>query len=95
MEINLAKDVALQLLANAGATVGALIALISMFGPISCAHFNPVVTAATYIFNVRQARYPIKVLRIKRSRTHKHDDPRTNEFDSRRRLDGLMVQMAD
>ena len=44
MATNLTDDVALQLLANAGATVGALIALILMFGPISGAHFNPVVT---------------------------------------------------
>ncbi|NBO84441.1 MAG: aquaporin family protein, partial [Actinobacteria bacterium] len=46
MATNLTADVALQLLANAGATVGALIALILMFGPISGAHFNPVVTIA-------------------------------------------------
>ena len=51
MATNLTDDVALQLLANAGATVGALIALILMFGPISSAHFNPVVTAATCIFD--------------------------------------------
>ena len=53
MATNLTKDIALQLLANAGATVGALIALILMFGPISGAHFNPVVTAATCIFDAR------------------------------------------
>ena len=53
MATNLTDDVALQLLANAGATVGALIALILMFGPISGAHFNPVVTAATCIFDAR------------------------------------------
>ncbi len=47
MATNLADDVAVQLLANASATVGALIALILMFGPISGAHFNPVVTAMT------------------------------------------------
>ncbi|MEY3258998.1 MAG: Propanediol diffusion facilitator, partial [Actinomycetota bacterium] len=47
MATKLTDDVAVQLLANAGATVGALIALILMFGPISGAHFNPVVTAAT------------------------------------------------
>ena len=47
MATNLTDDVAMQLLANAGATVGALIALILMFGPISGAHFNPVVTAMT------------------------------------------------
>jgi glycerol uptake facilitator-like aquaporin len=47
MATNLTDDIAVQLLANAGATVGALIALILMFGPISGAHFNPVVTAMT------------------------------------------------
>ncbi|MFZ9796090.1 MAG: aquaporin family protein, partial [Ilumatobacteraceae bacterium] len=35
MATNLTDDVAIQLLANAGATVGALIALILMFCPIS------------------------------------------------------------
>ena len=51
MAANLTDDVAVQLLANAGATVGALIALILMFGPISGAHFNPVVTVATCYFD--------------------------------------------
>ena len=53
MATNLTDDVAVQLLANAGATVGALIALIMMFGPISGAHFNPVVTIADYVLNRR------------------------------------------
>lgn len=39
-------NVGLELLANAVATGGALYALIVMFGPISGAHFNPVVTLA-------------------------------------------------
>ena len=39
-------NVGLALLANAIATGGALFALITMFGPISGAHFNPVVTLA-------------------------------------------------
>lgn len=39
-------NVGLALLANAIATGGALIALILTFGPISGAHFNPVVTLA-------------------------------------------------
>ncbi len=39
-------NVAIALLANAIATGGALFALIVMFGPISGAHFNPVVTLA-------------------------------------------------
>jgi arsenate reductase len=38
------QDVGLQLLENAAATAGALIGLILMFGAVSGAHFNPVVT---------------------------------------------------
>jgi len=53
MATDLTDDVALQLLANAGATVGALIALILMFGPISGAHFNPVVTLGDCLLNRR------------------------------------------
>lgn len=53
MATNLTDDVGLQLLANAGATVGALIALIMMFAPISGAHFNPVVTMASCVFDRR------------------------------------------
>ena len=56
MATNLTDDVALQLLANAGATVGALIALIMMFGPISGAQFNPVVTATDCALNGRSWR---------------------------------------
>ena len=56
MATNLTDDVALQLLANAGATVGSLIALILMFGPISGAHFNPVVTVASCWFDGRSWR---------------------------------------
>jgi len=40
-------DVGLQLLENAAATAGALIGLILMFGAVSGAHLNPVVTVAT------------------------------------------------
>jgi arsenate reductase len=39
-------DVGLQLLENAAATAGGLVALILAFGPVSGAHFNPVVTLA-------------------------------------------------
>src|ERR1700691_585673 len=39
-------NVAIALLANTIATGGALVALILTFGPISGAHFNPVVTLA-------------------------------------------------
>ena len=48
MAQNLTKDVALQLLANAIATGGALLGLITIFGPISGASFNPVVTLVSY-----------------------------------------------
>ena len=44
MAESLSDDVGVQLLANAAATVGALYALITMFGTISGAHFNPVVS---------------------------------------------------
>lgn len=44
MATNLSKDVGVQLLANAIATGGALFALISVFGPVSGASFNPVVS---------------------------------------------------
>src|SRR6186997_1278994 len=43
-------DVGLQLLENAAATAGGLVALILAFGPVSGAHFNPVVTLADRIF---------------------------------------------
>ena len=53
MATRLSDDVGVQLLANSGATVGALIALILMFGSISGAHFNPVVTAASCVLDKR------------------------------------------
>src|SRR5690242_7281736 len=40
-------DLGVELLENAAATAGALSGLILMFGAVSGAHFNPVVTAAT------------------------------------------------
>jgi glycerol uptake facilitator-like aquaporin len=43
-------DVGLQLLENAAATGAGLIALIVAFGPVSGAHFNPVVTLADRLF---------------------------------------------
>ncbi|MEM7142322.1 MAG: MIP/aquaporin family protein [Actinomycetota bacterium] len=46
MATNLTDDVGLQLLANAGATVGVLYMIILAFGPVSGAHFNPAVTIA-------------------------------------------------
>lgn len=44
------NDVGLQLLENAAATAGALIALILALGPVSGAHFNPVVSLVTRLF---------------------------------------------
>ncbi len=44
MAQRLSADPGLQLLENAAATAGALMGLILMFGPVSGAHFNPVVT---------------------------------------------------
>ena len=44
MASRLSTDVGLQLLENAFATAGALVGLILMFGAVSGAHFNPVVT---------------------------------------------------
>jgi arsenate reductase len=43
-------DAGLQLFENAAATAGALVALILAFGPVSGAHFNPVVTLADRAF---------------------------------------------
>jgi arsenate reductase len=44
------NDVGLQLLENAAATAGALVALIWMLGAVSGAHFNPVVTLVDRAF---------------------------------------------
>lgn len=56
MAERLTDDVALRLLANAAATVGPLFCLILMLGPISGAHFNPVVTIASVIRKEAAAR---------------------------------------
>jgi glycerol uptake facilitator-like aquaporin len=48
-----ANDVGLQLLENSTATVFGLAVLILMFGPVSGAHFNPVVTAADWLLGHR------------------------------------------
>ena len=47
-------DIGLQLLENSTATVLGLAVLILMFGPISGAHFNPVVTAADWLLGRRR-----------------------------------------
>ena len=47
------SDIGLQLLYNAAATVAVLFALIKVLGPISGAHFNPVVTAVLVVVDHR------------------------------------------
>jgi glycerol uptake facilitator-like aquaporin len=47
------NDVGLQLLENSTATVFGLAVLILMFGPVSGAHFNPVVTFADWLLGRR------------------------------------------
>lgn len=49
MAENLSRDVGVQLLINAAATGAALWLLITLFAPISGAHFNPVVTGIAYL----------------------------------------------
>jgi glycerol uptake facilitator-like aquaporin len=44
------NDVGLELFENAAATAGGLVALILAFGPVSGAHFNPVVSLADAFF---------------------------------------------
>src|SRR5947209_14794115 len=44
------NDVGLELFENAAATAGGLVALILAFGPVSGAHFNPVVSIADAFF---------------------------------------------
>ena len=47
------NDVGLQLLQNSTATVLGLTVLILMFGPVSGAHFNPVVTLVDWVLGRR------------------------------------------
>ncbi|TVL91165.1 MIP/aquaporin family protein [Streptomyces sp. SAJ15] len=54
----LTRDVGVQLLANSLATVFGLGVLIVLLGPVSGAHFNPVVTLAAWITGRRDGRGP-------------------------------------
>jgi glycerol uptake facilitator-like aquaporin len=49
-------DIGLQLLENSFATAGALVGLILMFGAVSGAHFNPVVTIVDRLFGTLSTR---------------------------------------
>ena len=51
-------DIGLQLFENAAATAAGLFAIILMFGPISGAHFNPVVSFVDTFFGGSQPRTP-------------------------------------
>ena len=51
MATNLSDDVAIQLLANAVATGGALLGLITVLGPVSGASFNPVVSVISHVLD--------------------------------------------
>jgi glycerol uptake facilitator-like aquaporin len=53
---NLTDDVGVQLLINAIATAFGLFVLITVLGPLSGAHFNPLVTAADYALGLRGLR---------------------------------------
>jgi len=48
MAASLSSDIGIQLLINTVATVFILYIIITLLGPISGAHFNPVVTAVDY-----------------------------------------------
>ena len=52
----LSEDVGLQLLENSTATLLGLTVLILMFGPVSGAHFNPVVSLADWFWAAALAR---------------------------------------
>ena len=56
MATNLTDNVALQLLCNTTATAAGLVALILALGPVSGAHFNPVVTIADRVFGGMKTR---------------------------------------
>lgn len=53
---NLTSDVGVQLLINALATAFGLFVLITVFGPLSGAHFNPLVSAVDYALGLRGLR---------------------------------------
>ncbi|MFI9612014.1 aquaporin [Streptomyces sp. NPDC052023] len=54
----LSRDPGVQLLANSFATVLGLAVLITLFGPVSGAHFNPAVTLAVWVIGRRDGTGP-------------------------------------
>ena len=67
-------DVGLQLLENSTATVFGLAVLILLFGPVSGAHFNPVVSAADWLLGRRSGSGTI-AQQLATRRTHDHEHP--------------------
>ena len=57
------NDVGLQLTENAGATALGLFAIILMFGPVSGAHFNPVVSFVDAAFGGVSRRTAVPICR--------------------------------
>ncbi|MCA2229551.1 aquaporin [Nonomuraea aurantiaca] len=55
MAADLSRDVGVQLLANSLATAAGLAVLILILGPVSGAHFNPVVSVAAWVLTRRDA----------------------------------------
>ncbi|MFC4011797.1 aquaporin [Nonomuraea purpurea] len=55
MAAELSRDVGVQLLANSLATAAGLAVLIVILGPVSGAHFNPVVSVAAWVLTRRDA----------------------------------------
>ena len=64
MAETLTDDVGLQLLQNAFATAGVLVALILALGPASGAHFNPAVTLADRLLGPQRFRCVVEVARL-------------------------------
>jgi len=56
MAVSLSSDIGIQLLINTVATVFILYIIITLLGPISGAHFNPVVTAVDYFTKKMKAK---------------------------------------
>lgn len=56
MAVSLSSDIGIQLLINTIATVFILYIIITLLGPISGAHFNPVVTAVDYFTKKKSAK---------------------------------------